>query len=378
MSPAVRRASMRQPRRAMRFALQCELLESRQLLSIGQPGLASGLLLSSPFAGGHLSVPAAVSNFASTSSNVSSNASGFSVQIVFASFGGLNLEIAFFGGGQLFSPTPGPSFSPAGGGSSSGGSGFSLGTLPGSLGNSGTGSLGITGDGTGQTGFGLNLGSSTASITPLNPAASSILNTPGAPVYVVPPPLAALAVHLGASTAPATAISNSTLISNLDEQPPITHFGQGDIVDGRRFFTQTIQIAPETSSLTDYIEPYRVVVPAAAPEGQAPQGEQAPAPATPKAPLLPPVTDPNIDDALDFTDDRVLTRSRDGDLSQSADEFSHSNTSWSFSAIFGAAAVATGGYHLVLREADRMRGRWIPRWSGSERPFKRRTGSPPR
>src|SRR5271156_3847023 len=165
MSPAVRRASMRQPRRATRFALNCELLESRQLLSIGQPGLANGLLLSSPFASGHLSVPAAVSNFSSIASNVSSNASGFNVQIVFASLGSFNFEIAFFGGGQLFSPTPGPSFSSPGGGSSSGGSGFSLGTLPGSLGNSGTGSLGITGNGTSQTGFGLNLGSTlTASI----------------------------------------------------------------------------------------------------------------------------------------------------------------------------------------------------------------------
>ena len=189
-----------QPRRATRFALNCELLESRQLLSIGQPGLASGLLLNSPLVSGQPSVPVAVASFTPAISNVST---GFSVQIIFATMGNLNFEIAFFGGGQLFSPTPGPSFASGGGGSSPGGGGFSLGTLPGSLGNSGTGSLGITGNGTGQTGFGLNLGStSTSSITPLNPAATSILNTPGSPVYVVPPPLAALAVHLGSSTGP--------------------------------------------------------------------------------------------------------------------------------------------------------------------------------
>ena len=45
----------------------------------------------------------------------------------------------------------------------------------------------------------------------------------------------------------------------------------------------------------------------------------------------------------------VLTRSRDGDArSQDDDQMSETNTSWSLSAIFGAAAVATGGYHLAI------------------------------
>ena len=90
---------------------------------------------------------------------------------------------------------------------------------------------------------------------------------------------------------------------------------------------------------------------------------------------LPPISDPNVDAALDLTDARVLTRSRDGDGSQPDDQFSSTNTSWSFSAIFGAAAVATGGYHLAMREADRFRGRWIPRWVGAERPTKRKGGN---
>ena len=36
-------ASMRRTRRTTRFALQCEPLETRQLLSVGQAGFAAGM-----------------------------------------------------------------------------------------------------------------------------------------------------------------------------------------------------------------------------------------------------------------------------------------------------------------------------------------------
>ena len=138
-------------------------------------------------------------------------------------------------------------------------------------------------------------------------------------------------------------------------------------------FLEKLDVKPRSPSLIDDIEPFRAVAPDEVPQGQpAPQGDQAPAPDGAKIRPLPPISDPNVDAALDLTDARVLTRSRDDGRSEPDDQFSSTNTSWSFSAIFGAAAVATGGYNLAMREADRFRGRWIPRWAGAERPTKRK------
>jgi hypothetical protein len=158
----------------------------------------------------------------------------------------------------------------------------------------------------------------------------------------------------------------------------MTHFGQADSFEGRRLFLGVLYFQPQGSSLIDDIEPFGPKAPIEVPAARPVQPNAQPAaPDAARAPL-PPIIDPNVDDALDLTDSRVLTRSRDGDGAQPDDEFSSSNTSWSFSAIFGAAAIATGGYHLVMREADRFKGRSIPRWVGAERPTKRKGGSPTR
>ena len=55
-------ASMRRTRRTTRFALHCEPLETRQLLSVGQTGLAAGVLVNPSAASAQISVPASVSN----------------------------------------------------------------------------------------------------------------------------------------------------------------------------------------------------------------------------------------------------------------------------------------------------------------------------
>jgi hypothetical protein len=192
--------------------------------------------------------------------------------------------------------------------------------------------------------------------------------------------LAPAAVHLGPSASPTTAITNSTLISNLDEQPPsMTHFGQADSFVGRRLFLESLYYQPQSSSLIDDIEPLGPKAPSEVPQAQPiPRNGQPQVPDAAPARPLPAMSDPNVDAALDFTDTRVLTRSRDGDDAQTDEQFSSTNTSWSFSAIFGAAAVATGGYHLAMREADRFKGRSIPRWLGAERPTKRKGGTPSR
>jgi len=352
-------ASMRRTRRTTRFALHCEPLENRQLLSVGQAGFAAGAVLSTANMAPQIPVQVQIFNPAQASVSV--------IDVEVGSLSGvIQLQIIVFGSNPVFSPSPA---------SSSAGSGSGLGALGGSTGNSNSGS-GTTGS--------LFPTSSTfnPSITPLNPNVTSSTNTPGGPpVALVPPQLAALAVvHLGSSTAPATNQSNSTLISNLDEQPTaVTHFGQSDVFNGQRVFMEKLDIKPRSSSLIDDIEPFRPVAPVEVPQGQpARQGEQAPAPDGARIRPLPPISDPNVDAALDLTDARVLTRSRDADASQPDDQFSSTNTSWSFSAIFGAVAVATSGYHLALREADRFRGRWIPRWAGAERPAKRKAATPSR
>jgi hypothetical protein len=335
---------MRRTRKTTRFALRCETLESRQLLSLGQTGFAAGMLATPAVSSAQVSIPAIVSTFNSPSYA--------NVEIVIGTFGGLNqIQISSqTGGGPLFSPTP----------SSSSGSGFSLGTLNGTSSN-GSSSTGLTSNS--ET-------TSSSAITPLNPSATSGTNTTASQVYVVPAPLAPLAVHLGSSTAPATAQTNSTLISNLDEMPQMSHFGQADDFSGRRLFQENVAFKSQSSSFIDHIEPYHEIVPVAVPVSP-PLPEDAPV-----APRVPAISDPNIDAALDLTDGRILTRSRDGDAAGAADEtVSQTNTSWSLSAIFGAAAIASGGYHLAMREADRFRGRWIPRWSGAERPTKRKRAS---
>jgi hypothetical protein len=352
-------APTRRTLRTTRFALQCEPLETRQLLSVGQSGFAAGAVLNTaPIA---FPIPVAAQVSSPTPPTISV------IDVEFGSLSGVvQLQIIVFGSGAVFAPVQA---------SPTVGSGFGLGTLDG-------GPTGNANSGSGTTGSLFPTNSTlTPSITPLNPSVTSSTNTPGGPpVALVPPPLVALAVHLGSSNAPATNQSNSTLISNLDEQPPsTTHFGQGDAFDGPRVFLEKIDVKPRSSSLIDDIEPFRAIAPDEVHPGQpARPGDQAPAPDGAKIRPLPPISDPNLDAALDLTDARVLTRSRETDASQPDEQFSSANTSWSFSAIFGAVAVATSGYHLALREADRFRGRWIPRWAGSERPTKRKTAPPSR
>jgi hypothetical protein len=366
--PSRRRGdSIRRTRRTTRFALNCEPLESRQLLSVGQSGFGTGAAMAAAAPAAQLAVPAQVFNPAPSSISAAGiefgTLAGVSqLQIIVFGAGGIFSQS--FSGSPVFSPTPTAPF---------GGSGLELGSL--------SGIAGTNNNGIGNSETAVIFPTTELLITPLNPNVTSSVNTPGGPpVILVIVPLAPLVIHLSPSTAPATNQSNSTLISNLDELPPsTTHVGQGDGLDDRELFVEKLDIKPRSSSLIDFVEPFRPIAPVDVPLGQpAPQGEQAPAPDDAKVRTLPPLSDPNVDAALDLTDARVLTRSRDADSAEPDDQLSSTNTSWSFSAIFGAAAVASAGYHLAIREADRFRGRWIPRWVGAERPTKRKTGSPTR
>jgi hypothetical protein len=358
--------SVRRTRRTTRFALACESLESRQLLSVGNTGLVPAAVPALGVAHAQVAAPPNFSGLGTT--GLSSGQTGALstvnqspiVVVVVA------VNPFSFSGSLIFVPT-----SPTGSGSS----GSGMGALTVNSSNNSNGTT-LTSDA---------VSTSEQAITPLNPNVTSSTNTPGGPpVFLVPPPLPPLVVHLTASTVPATNQSNSTALSLADEQPPqITHFGQGGESEIRGVVTEPVKAESASNSLIDFVEPYRAVDPAPAQEvvpAQPGAGEKAPAPAPDPANArpLPPISDPDIDAALDLTDARILTRSSDDAAPRSDDNVDRANTHWSLSALFGAAAVATGGYHLVLRESDRLRGRSIPRWAGAERPTKRKSTVPSR
>ena len=168
--------------------MNCESLETRQLLSIGQPGFAAGVLANPAISAAMFSVPATVSNFTAPSI--------ININIEFGTFGGLNqIQIVVSESGPIFRHARHVARRrrPVAGIVSTGKTG---------IGNNVTGSIFPSDPISGS------------SITPLNPSVTSSTNTPGGPpVALVPPPLAPLAVHLGSSTTPATTQSNSTMIS---------------------------------------------------------------------------------------------------------------------------------------------------------------------
>jgi hypothetical protein len=367
--PMRRDASQRRATRpTTRFALHCEPLETRQLLSIGQTSLGASVLASPTTAFALVSAPVAVSN--STPSGLpNSSVSGVATS-----------------DGQ--SPI------------------VSVGTANST--NSANVPIFVTGNANGnEVNGGDNVAGfsplTSSTITPLNPTdtsstASSTEPQPDVTVFVIPPPLAPPVLQLGPSTTPTTTVSNSTSLSNLDAQPPsATHFGQGDPFGGRRLYMEGINANRLSLSLIDNIDPLppaaRVNGPEVSPvqpvdapapppappvdapkAPPAPQGDQPPAPDATNVRPLPPTSEPDVEATLDLTDARVLTRSHDGDASAPNDRFASTNTSWSFSVLFGFTVVASGGYHFAIRQADRLKGRSIPRWVGAERPNKRKNG----
>ncbi len=206
--------------------------------------------------------------------------------------------------------------------------------------NSGT----ETGAGTGSSS---NQGTGT-SITALNPNSTSTTNTTTVTViYIVPPPLLPLVVHLTASAAPVTAQSNSSVLSTQEEQPTsLTQFGQGpDYVNPIEFIKPT-EVKSQPASFLDYVEPIQPD-PALAPMGD---------------PGLPPSafkfrSMSGFSDEVDFA---VSARLIDSwyDRSTGAEKpQGESSGSWGASTLFGAAVVAFGGYQLAIRDPDRIQRR---------------------
>ena len=391
-------------RRTVRFALCCEHLESRQLLSIGQTGPAAGVLASR-------SVPAAqfASPPAASSVGVSSDSSSAAK---FGTPGGLNdAQVGFLL--NEFQVVDTETQSP---------------TILATLAASPT-----------SDEIEVNLALTNLLVTVLNPVdtsvAAAITDTQvDADAFLVPSTTVLLEGLLGEPTAPASQVgflfsdllgagttpnvtttnAHSTVISNTSAPgSSVTNPGPNHISSLGQSIPWEVSIYPQSSSSDD--QPMDPAAPAearqaqpatpggqapapksetqpatpggqapapksepqpATPGGQAPAPKSEPQPATPregdparepaKARPLSPISDSDIDAALlgDFT------RSRDGDAAHPDDALSRIDTSQSLSVFFGVAMVAAGGYHSAMRTANRSRsqGHLLPRRSGAERP----------
>jgi len=394
----------RRTRRPTRFALCCEPLESRQLLSTGQTSLTAGVVATLAPTSAQVAHTTTVSTTAESRAAVSSFSN---IVSEFGSPGGQNFsQVGYLLSQLVYSPT------------GSGSTGVVATTAPIS-GNPAANLIGNT------------LTLTNLSVTILNPDMTSttaaVLDTQvNSDAYLVPSTTDLLDDHLGKSTAPAVTLApvEPTPVFTAQASHTVVNYAAGRFGSNRgQSAPEVTNVSTESPSFTDFVEPFEPAGPAEAPQAQpVPQGAQPPPPTTtpetpsqsgqappanaaPAAPrggqapgsgrapqaapeggqgsgpataenrLLPPISDPDVDAVLDLADARVLTRSSDGDAAQPDDHLAHANTSWSFSAIFGVTALATGGYHLAMGEAARLKGRWIPRWSGAERPTRRKTGT---
>jgi hypothetical protein len=357
--------STHRSRPVTRFPLNCEGLESRQLLSIapgGSPTGAAAPLFMNPAQ--VLTLPVVV--------NVPAG-SFATIQFEFGSFSGFSaIQFNIYGGGgysSFFGTVPAAASAP-----SAPAYGPGLGSLTG---------LTNTGLTSGSASSGSNIGNllpattpstTNLAITPLNPNVTSISTTPGLnPVYVVPPPIQPVAVHMTASASPVTNIAFSTLLSSAQEQPPsMTHFGQDLDFRQRSLWTKPAEVV-EPESLIDWVEPAKPVAPA---DGEKIDGGQPvdPAAAPKAAPVQPGLNDRDVAALFDLGEHSSHGGAIGDAAAQSDDQPAGAYYSWSLSTVFGATIVAAGGYQLAIREADRFKARWTPRWIGAERPTKRKSG----
>jgi hypothetical protein len=392
----------KQPRRyrqrhTSRFASHCETLENRQLLSAGQAGLAAGFLRTSEVSTNQNATPPAGS--ATGVSSASNLASASSLAVEFGTPGGVNTSQVGFLLSQFGTSGLPVAFQPAG---------VSIPQTP----NDDTTTL-------------TNL-----SVTILNPdttssAAAIIDEQVDSDAYLVPSSPALLRDYLGQTTAtpvavhsntaatmtskpiiplspvrsqppPSVTIGGPTLAGNTGVSPPGTAAseltepvraqpGAGSdqapaIPDATQSVPQAPQTGPQGGQAPSSSTPSQSAGQGAqepAPDSgsqSAPQGEGDPSGATAQRRQAPPtpMNESAVDAALELADGRILARSYDGHAVQANndDGFPVTDTSWSLSALFGAAALTTAGYNLALRGSDVTRARSIPRWSGAERPTK--------
>ena len=216
-----------------------------------------------------------------------------------------------------------------------------------------TSPIGGTGSGSGSGSTSSTGSGSSTAIAPLTPVVLAGSNN-RAPIIViiVPQPLVA---RLGPSSAPVTTQSILSVVAN-EEQPTIsTHFGQPETDQpDESELVQPIARPTRGPASLDVIEPFQPVAPEVPQEGQ-----PAAPPNAARSRALPVLFGPALPTVLDLSVADLFSESP-ATSTPWADRPEEIRPSCGFSTIFGAAALAAGGYHLVLRPSDRFRGRWIP------------------
>ena len=167
------------------------------------------------------------------------------------------------------------------------------------------------------------------------------------------------------------------MMASQEELPTsLPHFGQGSDTDWRKLFFKPIEVRRRpcrlsiSSSRSSPLHALRL--PKLSRPGMATKPRR---PAAMRIRRLPVLSELNVDALLDLTDGGLTSKSPDDSSSRANDGSERADYSWNLRAVFGAV-VAVGGYHLAIREPDRSSGRGVPRWSGAERPTKRKSGFP--
>jgi hypothetical protein len=200
---------------------------------------------------------------------------------------------------------------------------------------------------------------SSISITALNPSSTSSSSSPSlTPIILVPAPLPPAAIHLGASVSPVTAQAIFSPLAISEEQPTsITHFGQSNQTELEPVMEPQLGPRTEAQPFIDAVEPFQPGGP-----GGARSGDPAAVPAGSRAWRLRPFSISSIDAALALSDSTMRPGPRGGSPASAKEGWSDPTLPWGFSTLFGAAVVAAGGYHLVLRRGDRSNDPGVKSW----------------
>jgi len=159
-----------------------------------------------------------------------------------------------------------------------------------------------------------------------------------------------------------TAQAVSSTLASQDQSTSITHFGQS--VETELEQPLKPQLGPKTDAppLIDVIEPFQPLGPE-----NVRKDEPAVGPGASRAWPARLLSEPRAGAVLELADRSLLPGPIGGSSAPAKDRGKPADPSWGFSALFGAAAVAAGGYHLALRESERFKSRGVPRCAGIKR-----------
>jgi hypothetical protein len=207
-------------------------------------------------------------------------------------------------------------------------------------------------------------------ITALVPSMTSTSSVPTlVTVFIVPAPTPPVLLHLGSSGSPVLAQMIHSPSEQLAEQPPsLNIFGQALETELQRLFKPQLSTEPNAPPLIDVVEPFQPLDPADAAKGGSALNSGA-------------VGGWQSQFFSPFAVDSVIESSNGGLFPLASLQMLRRMRSrlketkvLEFSTLFGAAAVAAGGFHLAMRESTRFKTRWLPSRAVSSLPTGRWPG----